>query len=160
MYLFIQLPINTGVTCFAFSNHNMLAAGTSHGSIYIYGIQYHNIHLLYEISEKSFFSRFFDTPVLHMAWSNDTTSRLLVTNKKYVTNLYALNKPKFQNNNKQKKKEVYKHSETFLSNRSKPMVPTLIATIDSRSVQRGDVYYYILCYVVFIDYNSKSTWYD
>lgn len=122
----------------------MLAAGTSHGSIYIYGIQYHNIHLLYEISEKSFFSRFFDTPVLHMSWSNDTTSRLLVTNKKYVTNLYALNKPTFQN--KQKKKEVYKHSESFLSNKSKPMIPTLLASIDSRSVQRGDVYYLYIFY--------------
>lgn len=133
----------------------MLAAGTSHGSIYIYGIQYHNIHLLYEISEKSFFSRFFDTPVIHMAWSNDTTSRLLVTNKKYITNLYALNKPPDKNKQKKSKKEKdgndsgngYKHSGLFLSNKSKPLIPTLLATLDTKTVQRGDVYYIYLLYI-------------
>lgn len=42
-----KLPIFSGISCMEFSNHNMLAVGTIHGSVYIYGIKFNDIVVYY-----------------------------------------------------------------------------------------------------------------
>lgn len=53
-----------------------------------------------------------------MSWSQDTTSRLLITNKKYMTFLYTLNKPT-PPKSKNKKKIMIKKKEIKLMKKRK-----------------------------------------